>query len=105
MAEINKSNHNVNKTYKYTKKLKKHYKVNGEECGCQLYNAKCFKQNFTNWTSRNNIIDKFIKKAKLKAKNYYQVLEWIKYDRLKNNEYLARFGTYKAIWRKDGYYM
>jgi hypothetical protein len=62
-------------------------------------------QNFKNWTSGNNEVDKFIQKAQLKAKGYNEILEWIEYDRFENVEYLAKggFGTiYKAIW-KDGY--
>ncbi|GBC47090.2 kinase-like domain-containing protein [Rhizophagus irregularis DAOM 181602=DAOM 197198] len=52
----------------------------------------------------NHEVDKFIQKVQLKAKDYYDVLEWIEYDRFENVEYLAKggFGTiYKAIW-KDG---
>ena len=61
-------------------------------------------QNFKNWTSGNNDVDKFIQKIQLKAKSRYEVLEWIEYDRFENIEHLAEggFGTvYKATW-KDG---
>ena len=63
-----------------------------------------FQQNFKNWTSGNDNIDKFIQKVQLKAKSSYEILEWIEHDRFENVEYLARggFGTvFKAIW-KDG---
>jgi hypothetical protein len=39
-------------------------------------NAKHFRQNFKNWTSGNNFIDKFIQDIQLSAKI---VLEWIPY--------------------------
>jgi hypothetical protein len=74
-------------------------------CWCRLCNSKRFQQNFKNWTSGNNEVDKFIQKAQLKAKNNSEILEWIEYDRFENVEYLAKggFGTiYKAIW-KDGF--
>ena len=96
------------------KELKKCYKENGlcEECKqpktdydwCQSCNAKRFQQNFKNWSSRNDDVDKFIQKAQLNAKNNKEVLEWIEHDRFENIEYLAKggFGTvFKAIW-KDG---
>ena len=95
--------------------LKERYKKNGlcKECNrlntgdywCNPCNAKNFQQNFKNWTSGNNEVDKFIQKTQLKAKEYREILEWIEYDRFENVEYLAKggFGTiYKAIW-KDGY--
>ena len=91
--------------------LKKRYKKNGL-CGkckqpktryywCQICNAKYFQQNFKNWTSGNDDVDKFIQKMQLKAKNEYEVLEWVEYDRFENIEYLAEGGfgiVYKAIW-------
>jgi hypothetical protein len=95
--------------------LKEHYKNNGlcKECKqpktdmdwCRSCNSKRFQQNFKNWTSGNNEVDKFIQKAQLKAKNNEEILEWIEYDRFENVDYLAKggFGTiYKAIW-KDGF--
>jgi hypothetical protein len=95
--------------------LKERYKDYGlcKECKqpktsysyCRSCNSRHFQQNFKNWTSGNNEVDKFIQKAQLKAKEYEEILEWIEYDRFENVEYLAKggFGTiYKAIW-KDGY--
>jgi hypothetical protein len=64
-----------------------------------------FQQNFNNWTSGNNEIDKFIQKLQLKARYYSEIIEWIEYDKFEDIEYLTEggFGTiYKAIW-KDGY--
>ena len=71
--------------------LKKRYKKYGlcKECKqpntnynwCQSCNAKHFQQNFQNWTSGNNNTDEFIQNAQLKAKNYWNSLEWIDYDR------------------------
>jgi hypothetical protein len=91
--------------------LKGRYKENGlcEECKQpknynHIYQCK-LQQNFKNWTSGNNEVDKFIQKAQLKAKSYAGILEWIEYDRFENVEYLAKGGfgiIYKAIW-KDGF--
>ena len=91
--------------------LKESYKYYGlcEKCKQPKTTYWCricmFQQNFKNWTSGNHDVDEFIQKAQLKAKNEYQVLEWIEYDRFENVKYLAKGGfgtTYKAIW-KDGY--
>ena len=93
------------------KELKDRYKRNGlcKKCkqpkGSEYWCRIChFQRNFKNWTSGNDDVDKFIQKAQLKAKNSYEVIEWIEHDRFENIEYLAKggFGTvYKAIW-KDG---
>jgi hypothetical protein len=48
---------------------------------CQNCNSKRFQQNFDNWTSGNDDIDKFIQNTQLSAKNCYQLLEWIPYER------------------------
>ena len=39
---------------------------------CNVCNAKHFQQNFKNWTSRNNDIDKFIQDTQLSATNWYK---------------------------------
>ena len=71
---------------------------------CQSCNGKRFQQNFQNWTSGNHDIDELIQRTQLNAKGYWEILEWIEYDRFENIEYLAKGGfgtTYKATW-KDG---
>jgi serine/threonine protein kinase len=68
---------------------------------CQQCNSKLFQQEFLKWTSKNEFIDKFIQEAQLTAKNVYEVLEWIPYDRLANINYYDKGGfseIYKAFW-------
>ncbi|GBC08827.1 hypothetical protein RclHR1_08400005 [Rhizophagus clarus] len=73
-------------------------------------NAICFQQNFVNWTSNNEIIDKFIQDTQLLAHGkefglFKKVLEWIPYDRLYDIKYIAKGGfgkVYRANWI-DGY--
>ena len=68
---------------------------------CRSCNAKWFQQNFKNWTSGNDDIDKFIQHTQLSATNEYEVLEWIPYDRFYDIKYIAKGGfgkVYKATW-------
>ena len=68
---------------------------------CNHCNAKRFQQDFPNWTSGNNYIDNFIQETQLNARNRWEVLEWIPYNRLTNIKYLAKGGfstVYYAIW-------
>ena len=51
---------------------------------CQNCNSKRFQQNFDKWTSGNKYIDKFIQEAQLKARNRYEIIEWIPYNSLRN---------------------
>src|SRR5581483_1171402 len=72
---------------------------------CQNCNSKRFQQDFDKWTSGNKYIDKFIQEAQLKARNEFEVIEWIPYNKLRNIKYLAKGGfstIYKAIWL-DGF--
>src|SRR5688572_2729643 len=64
-------------------------KPNTGDYWCNQCNAKRFQQDFPNWTSGNNYIDNFIQKTQLNARNCYEVLEWIPYNRLTNIKYLA----------------
>src|SRR5581483_12498324 len=67
--------------------LKQYYKEYGlcDDCKqpntysgwCRICNTKRFQQNFKNWTSRNNDVDEFFQKTQLKAKNKWEILEWI----------------------------
>ena len=90
--------------YKYHGLCKKCKQPNTYFNWCQPCIFKYFQRNFQIWTSGNHDVDEIIQKAQLKAKNAYQVLEWIEYDRFENVEYLAKGGfgtTYKAIWKEE----
>ncbi|CAB4442367.1 unnamed protein product [Rhizophagus irregularis] len=70
---------------------------------CKKCNHTCysihFLQNFVNWSSGNNNIDKFIQDTQLSAHNNTQeVLEWISYDRFYNINYITETKVYKANW-------
>ncbi|POG82135.1 kinase-like domain-containing protein [Rhizophagus irregularis DAOM 181602=DAOM 197198] len=57
------------------------------------------------WTSGNDSIDGFVRRAQSKARNHWEVIEWIPYKRLINVKYLTKGGfstINKAIWL-DGY--
>ncbi|EXX62449.1 kinase-like domain-containing protein [Rhizophagus irregularis DAOM 181602=DAOM 197198] len=69
---------------------------------CQTCNSKRFQQNFNNWTSGNDDLDKFIQTNQLSAKNEQQLLEWIPYDRFHAVKYIAEGGfgkVYEASWK------
>jgi hypothetical protein len=74
----------------------------GETLFFHKCNANRFQQNFKNWTSGNDYIDKFIQDAQLQSTNdYWKVLEWIPYDRFRNVKYIAKGGfgiVYRANW-------
>ncbi|POG78598.1 hypothetical protein GLOIN_2v1535801, partial [Rhizophagus irregularis DAOM 181602=DAOM 197198] len=71
---------------------------------CQQCNTKRFQQEFSKWTSNNEFIDKFIQEAQKNAKNNYEILEWIPYNKLSSINYYDKGGfseIHKAIW-SDG---
>jgi hypothetical protein len=69
---------------------------------CYLNNLK---NNFTNWTSGNEKIDKFIQKMQLKIDNFIDdMFEWIPYSQFINVKEIEKKDSlimYSAIW-KDG---
>jgi hypothetical protein len=71
---------------------------------CEQCNTKRFQQEFSKWASKNKFIDEFIQEAQLNAKNSYEILEWIPYNKLSNINYYDKGGfseIHKAIW-SDG---
>ncbi|RHZ73802.1 hypothetical protein Glove_229g94 [Diversispora epigaea] len=73
---------------------------------CEFCIRKYLKNNFGNWTSENNEIDKLIQECQQITISPNTVIEWISYDQFENVKYLAngRFSDfYTAIWR-DGPY-
>jgi hypothetical protein len=63
-----------------------------------ICNAIYFQQQFIDWSSGNNDIDKSIQDSQLLAhKDVSNVLEWIPYDRFYDIKYIAK-GKYEASW-------
>ena len=74
---------------------------NTDDDWCKECYSKEFQQNFGNWTSGNEHIDKFIQDSQLNARSAFEMLEWIPYNRLRNIQFLAQGGfstVYEAIW-------
>ncbi|RHZ87068.1 hypothetical protein Glove_40g68 [Diversispora epigaea] len=68
---------------------------------CNPCNSKHFQNDFNNWTSGNDKIDKFIHDAQIYANCRRGVIEWIPCDRFKDVKQIGRggFGTiYYAKW-------
>jgi len=81
-------------------RCKECFEINQTENWCQKCNAKRFQQDFPNWTSGNEFIDKGIQKAQLNAKNYEGVLEWIPYNKFEDIKKIENMNgnVDKAIW-------
>jgi hypothetical protein len=107
--KINTENSNVNVIdfYEY-QVLNQEYglcpecnQLNTDNNWCRRCNFKRFQQNFGNWTSGNEQVDKFIQKSQLNARNKWELLEWIPYTQLRNIKFLAEGGfgiVYIGIW-------
>jgi hypothetical protein len=90
------------------KKRKKVYGICGEcnepgtgENWCQPCNTKRFKDNFKNWTSGNENIDKFIQQSQLNAVYFSKCLEWIPFEKFQNITYITEGGfgkIYSVEW-------
>ncbi|RHZ89374.1 hypothetical protein Glove_15g5 [Diversispora epigaea] len=72
---------------------------------CKTCNSKRFQNDFNNWTSGNDKIDKLIQDAQLNADSNREVIEWIPYDRFKDVKQIGRggFGTIHYARWIDGY--
>ncbi len=57
---------------------------------CKVCNTKWFQQDFPNWTSGNEFIDRFIQETQLDSWYKAHILEWIPYNNLQNIEYLDK---------------
>ncbi|RHZ83768.1 hypothetical protein Glove_87g251 [Diversispora epigaea] len=72
---------------------------------CKPCNSKHFQNDFNNWTSGNDKIDKFIQDAQLNANNYWEVIEWIPFEKFKDFKQIGKggFGTIHYARWIDGY--
>ncbi|PKY28680.1 hypothetical protein RhiirB3_444964 [Rhizophagus irregularis] len=79
---------------------KKYTDMTNKWCkSCQINHLK---NNFTNWTSKNEKIDNFIQKIQLKINNYNDIIfEWIPYDQFtdKSDKY-----DFIEIWKNGPLY-
>ncbi|RHZ57521.1 hypothetical protein Glove_386g42 [Diversispora epigaea] len=74
---------------------------------CEFCIRKYLENNFGNWTSGNNEIDKLIQKCQQTTVQPNNVIEWISYDQFENVKYLAEGGCatiYTATWKDGCYY-
>ncbi|CAB4442932.1 unnamed protein product [Rhizophagus irregularis] len=81
-----------------------------QECLATLYCEYCvrnyLKEDFSNWTSGNDVIDNLIQKCQMESLNPFMIIEWIPYSNLENIKYLTKGGfseIYTAGWI-DGHY-
>jgi len=77
------------------------YKYKDLHYWCIECNVKQLQQEFSNWTSRNEFVDKFIQEIQLNDQNKHQILEWISYNSFINIKYLDKGGfstVYEATW-------
>ncbi|RHZ85800.1 hypothetical protein Glove_60g67 [Diversispora epigaea] len=68
---------------------------------CKPCNSKHFQNDFNNWTSGDNKINKLIQDAQLNADRNWKVIEWIPFDKFKEVKQIGRggFGTiHYARW-------
>ena len=70
---------------------------------CKPCEINYLKKNFTNWTSGNEKIDKFIQKMQLEIDDYDNIIvEWILYEQFDNIKEIGKndlFTIYSAIWK------
>ncbi|RHZ86904.1 hypothetical protein Glove_42g53 [Diversispora epigaea] len=71
---------------------------------CEPCNSKHFQNDFNNWASGNDKIDKFIQDTQLNANNYWHAIEWIPFDRFKDVKQIGKggFGTIHYAGWIDG---
>ncbi|RHZ87584.1 hypothetical protein Glove_33g31 [Diversispora epigaea] len=72
---------------------------------CKSCNSKHFHNDFYNWTSGNDKIDKFIQDAQLNANRRWEVIEWIPYNKFNDVKQIGKggFGTIHYAGWIDGY--
>ncbi|RHZ82886.1 hypothetical protein Glove_103g149 [Diversispora epigaea] len=73
---------------------------------CEFCIRKYLENNFRNWKSGNDEIDKLIQKCQQKTVSPRCVIEWINYDQFENIEHLTEGGCatiYTATWKVGSY--
>ncbi|CAB4440472.1 unnamed protein product [Rhizophagus irregularis] len=72
---------------------------------CKSCHVNYLKNNFTNWTSRNEIIDNFIQMKQLNVKKISDLIfEWIPYNELVEIKEIGKSGFSVAVWKEGPLY-
>ena len=74
---------------------------------CEFCIRKYLENNFGNWTSWNDEIDKLIQECQQKTVVPHKVIEWVEYDQFENIEHPTEGGyatIYTATWKDGTYY-
>jgi hypothetical protein len=70
---------------------------------CKICQINDLKNNFTNWTSNDEIIDNFVRDMQLTINDLSDIVfEWIPYGQFDNIEEISKGGdvtVYSAIWK------
>jgi hypothetical protein len=73
--------------------------TNAEYKWCKTCQIDWLRENFTNWTSKNEQIDKLIQEKQLSINDYEDtIFEWIPYDQFNNIKELSS-KIYSARWK------
>ncbi|CAB4440492.1 unnamed protein product [Rhizophagus irregularis] len=77
------------------------YNIDKYNKWCKSCHVNYLKNNFTNWTSGNEIIDNFIQMKQLNIKTSYDLIfDWIPYNELVEIKEIGKDGFYVAIWKE-----
>jgi hypothetical protein len=77
------------------------YKIDEDHKWCKSCHVNYLKNNFTNWTSGNEIIDNFIQMKQLNIKTSYDLIfDWIPYNELVEIKEIGKGGFFVAIWKE-----
>ncbi|RHZ76328.1 hypothetical protein Glove_199g42 [Diversispora epigaea] len=89
--------------YEFLNLLKCNQEYNGY--WCKPCDSKHFQNDFNNWTSGNEKIDKFIQDSQLNANSHQGIIEWIPYAQFKGVKQIGRggFGTIHYARWIDGF--
>ncbi|GBC09363.1 hypothetical protein RclHR1_00880017 [Rhizophagus clarus] len=89
--------------YYYCKRCGGKYIIIGDNKWCKPCQINNLKQNFANWTSKNEKIDEFIQEMQIKIERSSEIIvEWIPYNQFNNIKEIGRDGSaiiYSAIWK------
>ncbi|CAG8675424.1 4100_t:CDS:2 [Funneliformis mosseae] len=67
---------------------------------CKTCESKEFAKHFSDWTSNNELLNKFIRNTQYKSYDHRFYWEWIPFNQFSNVQLLANESVFTAIWLK-----